>query len=146
SKLDTQESFQGIVRCGDFMIGITGRRGAPGRALTDYGTTLHVNYGPDWANLQMNGHLIQSSSRTLKEHISELDADEGPAIVRSLQPVRFKFKNVRGGDFCLGFVAEDVPEQVGTRDRQAVSPMGLIAALARALQVQMQETAELRQA
>jgi endosialidase-like protein len=146
TKLDTQESFSAYVRCGDFNIGISGRRGSPGRALTDLGTTLHVNYGPDWPNLQMNGHLIQSSSRRLKERITDLDADEAMSIVRALQPVRFKFKNMREGDFCLGFIAEDVPEQVGTRDRQAISPMGLIAALARALQVQMQETSELRQA
>jgi hypothetical protein len=46
--LDTVEEFVQTVRCADFMMGFSERRGSPGRALVDDGDTLFVNYNSDW--------------------------------------------------------------------------------------------------
>lgn len=45
----------------------------------------------------------------------------------------------------MGFIAEDVPELVATRDRKSLSPMDLVAVLTRVVQDQHQKMNELSQ-
>ena len=149
-KLDVGNSFQGIVRCADFMIGEASRRGTPGRAMVDNGSTLVVNFGPDWPNVHIDGNVRQGSSRVHKENIQLLEREDALRMVRELRPVAFNFRG--SSEACLGFIAEEVPASVASPDRRAISPVGIVAMLAKALQEQMQavdrltsELADLRQ-
>ncbi|MEF2967747.1 tail fiber domain-containing protein [Paenibacillus sp. M1] len=62
SKLDVANYFTATVRCADFCIGYSGRRGGPGRALVDSGSTLVLNYGNDWANAAVHSSLHVSGA------------------------------------------------------------------------------------
>jgi hypothetical protein len=66
-KLDVADSFRADVRCADFCIGYSTRRGSPGRALVDNGSHLVLNYGNDWSyasvhsGLEVRGALTPSA-------------------------------------------------------------------------------------
>jgi hypothetical protein len=56
--------------------------------------------------------------------------------------VRFNYK-VDEEDEYVGFIAEDVPELVASKDRRSLSPMDIVAVLTRAVQGQQQRVEEL---
>lgn len=56
NSLDVADNFGATIRAADLNFGYSGRRGTPGRALVDLGTTLTVNYGNDWAETTINGN------------------------------------------------------------------------------------------
>lgn len=58
------------------------------------------------------------------------------------QPVRYAYV-VDPAERHVGFIAEDVPDRVATRDRKTLSPMDIVAVLARAVQEQQRTIAEL---
>lgn len=57
TKLDVADNFVATVRAGDFMLGHSGWRGTPGRALVDFTDALHVNFGSDWAKTILGGNV-----------------------------------------------------------------------------------------
>ena len=71
NKLDVADEFTATIRCADFKLGYSGRRGAtPGRALVDEGQTLALNFGGDWpegtnvgTRLSVGGRLRLDSGR-----------------------------------------------------------------------------------
>jgi hypothetical protein len=134
TKLDVKDNFAAVIRCGDFMIGTVGRRGSPGRALVDFTDTLQVNFGPDWPNLRLNGKVTQASSREIKENITALRSEKALEILGELSPVEFTYKKSPDGELCLGFIAEDVPDTVGTLDRKAVNTISIVATLVKTVQ------------
>ncbi len=137
--IDTTPHFASILRCADFKIGHPGRRGSPGRAIVDEGWRLVINYAKDWPYVRVEGNFSYGSSRVHKEDISELSADSASAVLRGLTPVRFRFKNDPTGRTCLGFVAEDVPDAVGSGDGTGIEPAGLLAILVKTVQEQARE-------
>ncbi|MFZ5988936.1 MAG: tail fiber domain-containing protein [Bacillota bacterium] len=64
NKLDVANYFNATVRCADFCIGYSGRRGSPGRALVDYGNCLVINFGQDWPYTLVHGNLHVSNAIT----------------------------------------------------------------------------------
>ena len=69
TKLDVAERFTATVQAADFLLGYSGRRGSPGRALVDGGSRLIINYGPDWSgglethgNLYVNGNYYRGGN------------------------------------------------------------------------------------
>ncbi len=64
NKLDTTEQFTATIRAADFFLGSTapGRRGSPGRALVDLGTSLVVNFGNDWGTTTIGGEVTEVKS------------------------------------------------------------------------------------
>lgn len=66
-KLDVADNFRADVRCADFCMGYSTRRGSPGRALVDAGSNLVLNYGNDWSyasvhsSLEVRGALTPSA-------------------------------------------------------------------------------------
>jgi len=86
----------------------------------------HVTAGGVWTN---------SSSRDRKENIAELRLDAATETLMALQPVVFNYRNEPQEDY-LGFIAEDVPDLVAMRDRDALSPMDIVAVLTRVVQQQ----------
>lgn len=93
----------------------------------------HVTAGGVWTN---------SSSRDLKEDITDLSVEEALQALSELQPVQYRYKN---GDpeTYVGFIAEDVPELVAMGDRASLSTMDIVAVLTKIVQNQQQRIAEL---
>jgi hypothetical protein len=86
----------------------------------------YVTTGGVWTN---------ASSREYKENISDLSADKALQALKDINPVQFNYKaNV--DEKHLGFIAEDVPEIVATKDRKGLSPMDIAAVLTRVVQEQ----------
>ena len=94
----------------------------------------HVTAGGIWTNV---------SSRESKDDIQTLTADEARATLSGLSPVKFAYK-VDPTERHVGFVAEDVPGLVASKDRKTLSPMDIVAVLARVVQEQ-QKTVEAQQ-
>jgi len=93
----------------------------------------HVTAGGVWTN---------SSSRARKENIADLSASDALDALDALEPVQFNYKNDQTESY-IGFIAEDVPELVATRDRDGLSAMDIVAVLTKVVQEQQKKIAEL---
>ncbi len=60
------DSFTATIGCADLLIGSSGRRGSPGRALSDLGTTLDINCCGDWVNTYIGGGNVSVCSLTIR--------------------------------------------------------------------------------
>ena len=89
----------------------------------------HVTTGGVWTN---------ASSREYKENIRDLSYDEATLALLSLKPSKFNYKVDKDDDY-LGFIAEDVPDLVATKDRKGLSPMDIVAVLTKVVQKQQKE-------
>ena len=87
-------------------------------------------------NLSITGTFTQGSSRTLKDHITELSSTEALETLAHLSPVKFRYKADTEQTTHVGFIAEDVPELVATPDRQGLSAMDIVGVLTKAVQEQ----------
>ena len=85
---------------------------------------------------------INASSREYKENINTLTREEADQVLDGLSPVKFNYKTDKE-DKHVGFIAEDVPELVATKDRKGLSPMDIVAVLTRVVQEQKNTIAEL---
>lgn len=93
----------------------------------------HVTAGGVWTN---------ASSRDSKQDIEELGLDEAMAALGELKPVLFSYK-VEPDDTHVGFIAEDAPELVASKNRRGLSAMDIVAVLTRVVQAQQQRIEEL---
>jgi len=93
----------------------------------------HVTPGGVWTN---------ASSRQYKQNIKELTEDEALDVLKELRPVKFSYK-VDSEEKHVGFIAEDVPELVATKDRKGMSTMDVVAVLTRVVQEQRETIVEL---
>jgi hypothetical protein len=93
----------------------------------------HVTAGGVWTN---------SSSRARKENIADLSSSDALDTLNALEPVQFNYKNDQTESY-IGFIAEDVPELVATRDRDGLSAMDIVAVLTKVVQEQQKKIAEL---
>jgi hypothetical protein len=83
-----------------------------------------------------DGHSwFSSSSRAYKENIRDLSVDEAMDTLKELSPVKFSYK-ADSKETHVGFIAEDVPELVATKDRKGMSPMDVVAVLTKVVQEQ----------
>lgn len=103
---------------------------------------LHMGSG---ARCTAAGIWQNASSRDYKENIRGLTADEAIEALNGLTPVRFNYK-VDKEDECVGFIAEDVPDLVATKDRKAMSSMDVVAVLTKVVQEQQQIVREQQKA
>ena len=62
------------------------------------------------------GNWVNASSRAVKQDIQPLDLEAAMSTVKALQPVTFAYK-ANPSETNVGFIAEDVPDLVATRDR-----------------------------
>ncbi len=93
----------------------------------------HVTKGGVWTN---------SSSIKDKENIADLSFEEALAVLTVLEPVRFNYK-IDSDDEYIGFIAEDVPDLVASKDRTGLSAMDIVAILTKVVQVQQERIDEL---
>jgi acetolactate synthase small subunit len=62
--------------------------------------------------------------------------------LKSLQSVTFKYR--KDDEPHVGFIAEDVPEIVATKDRKGLSAMDIVAVLTRVVQQQQEQIEALK--
>jgi hypothetical protein len=86
----------------------------------------HVTAGGVWTN---------ASSREYKDDIEALDTKEALDTLHMLHPVKFAYKADRTEQH-VGFIAEDVPDLVATKNRKGLSPMDIVAVLTKVVQEQ----------
>lgn len=84
------------------------------------------------------------SSRTLKENIKEVTADEAMAALEELNPVQYNYKKVKDEN-RIGFIAEDVPELVAMNSRKAVNGLEITAVLTKVVKEQQKVIVELQE-
>jgi hypothetical protein len=81
------------------------------------------------------GAWVDGSSREYKQDIRELSGAEAEEAFAKLSPVRFEYK-AAPDEHHVGFIAEDVPELVATKDRKGLSAMDVVAVLTKVVQEQ----------
>ncbi len=94
------------------------------------------------AYLSAGGVWTNSSSRDVKENITQLSPEQALAALSRLEPVQYNYRN-DAEDSYVGFIAEDVPDLVATSDRKGLSAMDVVAVLTRVVQVQQEKIEEL---
>lgn len=89
------------------------------------------------AYLDSGGHWMSTCSRKAKQNIQPLTSQAAQETLDKLNPVTFNY-NV-SPQTNAGFIAEDVPEIVALKGRQALNAMDIIAILTKAAQDQEAE-------
>ena len=83
-----------------------------------------------------------ASSREYKKNIKELSTQKAMDALTKLNPVEFAYK-ADSEERHVGFIAEDAPELVATKDRKGMSSMDVVAVLTKVVQEQQRTIAEL---
>jgi hypothetical protein len=108
---------------------------------TDYrNVSLALGNG---ASCNSSGQWLDASSRDYKENIQEITSIEAMKTLKGLQPVKYNFKKDPSKDLTVGFIAEDVPDLVATKDKKALSPLEIVAVLTKVVQEQQTLVAKL---
>jgi hypothetical protein len=100
---------------------------------------LHMGSG---AYVSTGGVWTDASSMEYKENIKDLTTEDAIETLEGLSPVKYNYKMDRE-DRHVGFIAEDVPELIATKDRKGLSPMDIVAVLTKVLQEQRKTISEL---
>jgi hypothetical protein len=74
------------------------------------------------ASCNSSGQWLDASSRDYKENIQEISSIEALKALKGLQPVKYNFKKDPLKDLTVGFIAEDVPDLVATKDKKSLEP------------------------
>ena len=93
----------------------------------------YVSTGGVWTN---------ASSREYKTGVTQLTAEKAMAALTELKPVEFAYK-ADSQEKHVGFIAEDAPELVASKDRKGMSSMDVVAVLTKVVQEQQATIAEL---
>lgn len=101
---------------------------------------LHMASG---AYIGTDGKFHEASSRAYKTDIKELEASEALKAFELLNPVEYKFKDGTE-ETHLGFIAEDVPDLVASKDRKGLSSMDIVALLTKVLKEQQKTINQLK--
>ncbi len=83
----------------------------------------------------INGKITLQSSREVKDEIAFVTAQEAMDTLEGLHPVKFVYKS-DPEERHMGFISEDAPEPVTTKDRKGVNPMDIITVLTKVVQEQ----------
>ena len=98
------------------------------------GSGAYVSTGGVWTN---------ASSRKYKTDIKQLTAEKAMSALTELKPVEFVYK-ADGQEKHVGFIAEDAPALVATKDRKGMSSMDVVAVLTKVVQEQQKLVQEQR--
>ena len=100
---------------------------------------LHMGSG---AYCSTGGAWTNASSREYKKEIKDLTSAEAMDTLKGLNPVKFSYK-ASSDERHVGFIAEDVPELVASKDKKGMSSMDVVAVLTKVVQEQQKVIAEL---
>jgi len=95
------------------------------------------------ASCTAGGVWTSVSSRKAKENIKNLNTDEAIDTLKGLTPVKYNYKVEKDEDY-VGFIAEDVPELVATKDRKGLTAMDIVAVLTKVVQEQQKTIDQLK--
>jgi len=84
------------------------------------------------------GAWVNGSSRSFKENITDLTSEEALDTLADLHPTSFNYKTDTEETY-LGFIAEDVPDLVATKDRKGLVAMDIVAVLTKVVQTQQEQ-------
>lgn len=119
-----------------FVIDVTGYVGF-GQFGPSY--PIHMKSG---AYVTTGGVWTNASSREYKKDIKDLTADEAVDALKDLNPVKFSYR-ANSDEQHVGFISEDAPELVATKDKKGMSSMDVVAVLTKVVQEQQKTIAEL---
>jgi hypothetical protein len=85
-------------------------------------------------NSQWRMRLASDNSLTMKNGAT-CTADEAVETLEALAPVKYNYLTDQDDEY-VGFIAEDVPELVASKDRKGMSAMDVVAVLTKVLQEQ----------
>ena len=85
---------------------------------------------------------VYSSSRALKDNIIDLKTSEAMEALKGLSLVKYNYKNDPATKH-IGFIAEDVPNLVAQKNRDAIDPMDIVAVLTKVVKEQQKTIDEL---
>lgn len=108
--------------------------GNQARATLNTDGSLAMDNG---ARCTAGGVWTDASSRALKENIRELNAHQAKEALEALNPVQFTFK-ADSEEEHVGFIAEEVPDLVATKERNGLSPMDIVAVLTKVVKEQQE--------
>ena len=97
------------------------------------GSGAYCSVGGAWTN---------ASSREYKKDIKKLSTQKAIDTLKQLDPVEFAYK-ADSQEKHVGFIAEDAPELVASKDRKGISSMDVVAVLTKVVQEQQNAIAEL---
>ncbi len=106
--------------------------------------TQAVTTEADQLKYQEEFTLEMSCSREFKENISDLTALEAMTTLQNLTPVKYDYKGEKAFRQNLGFIAEDMPDNVASEDRKSISPFEVVPILTRVAKEQQRVIAELQ--
>jgi hypothetical protein len=95
------------------------------------------------AYVSVGGMWMDASSREFKDNIKGLKVEDAIETLHGLNPVTFNYK-VSPEENHVGFVAEEVPDLIATKDRKGLSPMDIVAVLTKVVQEQQDSLKELK--
>ena len=105
------------------------------RNIDNISYPIHLISG---AYVSVGGTWTNASSRQYKNNITELSTDDAIDALNGLTPVRFTYKKDKS-ESHVGFISEDVPQLVATKDRKGLSPMDITAVLTKVVQQQQDQ-------
>ena len=89
------------------------------------------------------GVWTNASSREFKTDIKKLSTQKAIDALKQLDPVEFAYK-ADSKERHVGFIAEDAPELVASKDRKGMSSMDVVAVLTKVVQEQQKTVQEQR--
>ncbi|MBV6343564.1 tail fiber domain-containing protein, partial [Candidatus Magnetobacterium casensis] len=92
---------------------------------------LHMASG---AYVTTGGVWTNASSRKYKKDIQSLTSEDAMLAFNKLEPVSFRYKT--DDEQHIGFIADDVPDLVASKDRKGLSTMDVVALLTKVVQEQ----------
>ena len=95
------------------------------------------------ATCTTTGVWTNNSSIKYKENVKDLTSEEAVDALNELNPVKFNYK-VDKEDEYVGFIAEDVPDLVATKDRKGMSSMDVVAVLTKVVKEQQKTIQDLQ--
>jgi hypothetical protein len=145
---NVKEGFEWVFRTSEptegFVATKLGTGGAEFRINNDTDDASNVSLNlANGASCSSIGQWLDASSRDYKENIQEITSIEAMKTLKGLKPVKYNFKRDVSKDLTVGFIAEDVPDLVATKDRKALSPLEIVAVLTKVVQEQQALVAKL---
>jgi hypothetical protein len=128
----------GVVTPADLRLNSGGGNIGIGKAPTqpiDHRNGAYLSVGGVWTN---------ASSRTLKQDICDLETTAAKETLSQLEPVTYAYK-LDPSEHHVGFIAEDVPDLVATKERRGLSSMDIVAVLTKVVQDQQKTIDALQQ-
>ena len=118
----------------------------PNGAYLGIGTTspaypLHMGSG---AYVSTGGAWTNASSREYKTDIKKLSTQKAIDTLKQLDPVEFAYKT-DSREKHVGFIAEDAPELVASKDKKGMSSMDVVAVLTKVVQEQQRVISEMNE-